>query len=340
MAVPLDAPRAAFLDRVRSLAPGLLAAFAIAAVSIALRRASGLAALNPVVVALVIGIALRAGFGERRVMKPGIAYAVRPVLRAAIVLLGLQVTLTELTALGPGALLLALVVVAATLPFTVWLGSLMGVDRTLAVLIGTGTSICGASAIVAANQVTRGREEDVAYSLAVITLCGTAAMLIWPFLASPLGLSPLAYGLWSGASVHEVVQAVGAAAAGGIEAAQSGTVMKLARVFLLAPAVLVLGWWFAGRGAAAGEAKVATPWFAFGFLALVVVGSFGVLPPEAREASRAVVPWMLAASVAALGLSTDLHALRARGAAPLLLGVLASVFIATLAWVGVKLIGV
>ncbi|WP_431284027.1 YeiH family protein [Humitalea sp. 24SJ18S-53] len=339
MAMPAGATLTSPLDRLRAIAPGLLVAFAIAAVAIVIRRASGLAALNPVVVALVIGIAVRAAMGAPAAWRPGIAYAVRPVLRFAIVLLGLQVTLTELLGIGAPALALAFVVVAATLPFTMWLGRVMGVDHTLSLLIGTGTAICGASAIVAANQVAKGRDEDVAYALAVITLCGTAALLIWPMLAAPLGLSPLGYGIWAGASIHEVVQAVGAAAAGGTEAAQSGTVMKLARVFLLAPAVLVLGWWVA-RGGTAGDAKVATPWFAFGFLGLVLLGSTGLLPPEAREASRAVVPWLLAASVAGLGLSTDLRALRARGAAPLMLGVLSTVFIAALAWAGVRLIGI
>lgn len=329
-----------FLDRMRSLAPGLALAFAIAAISIAIRNATGIGALNPVVVALVLGIATGAALGPQPRIKPGISYAVRPVLRAAIVLLGLQVTLIELWQLGPGALVLAVIVVAATLPFTIWLGAVLGVDRALSQLIGTGTAICGASAIVAANQVARGKDEDVTYALAVITLCGTAALVIFPMLAEPLALDARAYGLWAGAAIHEVVQAVGAAAAGGPEASQSGTVMKLARVFLLAPAVLALGWWVARHGGGeAGAVKAPVPWFAFGFLGLVVIGSTGVIPRIAVEASRFLVPLMLAASVAALGLSTDLKALRARGGAPLLLGVASTIFITLLALIGVKLIG-
>ena len=148
------------------------------------------------------------------------------------------------------------------------------------------------------------------------------------------------YGLWAGAAIHEVVQAVGAAAAGGPEASQSGTVMKLARVFLLAPAVLALGWWVARSGGGeAGAVKAPVPWFAFGFLGLVVLGSTGLLPAAAADASRFVVPIMLAASVAALGLSTDLKALKARGAAPLALGVASTLFITLLALLGVALIG-
>ncbi len=333
---PGDAGPVPFLARVRGVAPGLAAACAIALASTALRDATGIAALNPVVLALAIGIAIRAALGASQALKPGVAFAVRPLLRAAIVLLGLNVTLGQLLDLGAGAPALAVVVVAATLPFTVWLGGRLGVGRPLAQLIGAGTAICGASAIVAANQVARGRDEDVTYALAVITLCGTAAMLAYPLLAGPLGLDARAYGLWAGASVHEVVQAVGAAAAGGPEASQSGTVMKLARVALLAPAVAALGLW-AGRGG--GGSKAPVPWFAFGFLGLVVLGSTGLVPGVLVDAARTLVPLMLAASVAALGLSTDLKALRARGGVPLVLGAASTLFIAGLGLIGVLVLG-
>ncbi len=231
--------------------------------------------------------------------------------------------------------------VAATIPFAIWLGARMGVDPALATLLGVGTGICGASAIVAANQVARGREEDVTYALAVITICGTAGLVLLPLLAAPLGLGAQAYGLWAGAALHEVVQAVGAAGAGGPEAAQSGTVMKLARVALLAPAILALGWW-ASRATTAGDqgpARVPVPWFALGFLGMVVLGSAGLVPGAATEASRVLVPLMLAASVAALGLSTRLGALRARGTRPFALGVVLTLFIAVLALAGVWLTG-
>lgn len=337
MALSRTAAPASYAGRLRGLAPGLAAACAIALVSTALRDATGIAALNPVVLALAIGMAIRAVLGASSALKPGIAFAVRPLLRAAIVLLGLSVTLGQLLDLGIGALALAVAVVASTLPFTVWLGGRLGVDRPLAQLIGAGTAICGASAIVAANQVARGRDEDVTYALAVITLCGTAAMLAYPALAAPLGLGARAYGLWAGASVHEVVQAVGAAAAGGPEAAQSGTVMKLARVFLLAPAVAALGLW-AGGGGAGGGARAPVPWFALGFLALVALRSTGLVPDILVDASRTLVPLMLATAVAALGLSTDLRALRARGGAPLLLGIASTLFIALLGLAGVAVL--
>lgn len=337
LSIPMALPgRAAII-------PGLVLSFVLAWLSIQLKNATGLAALNPVVVALVAGIGLRAGFGLSPALRPGTAFAVRPVLRAAIVLLGLQVTLGQLASIGAGALGLAFLSVALTVPFTIWLGHMLKVDTALSQLIGTGTGICGASAIVAANQVARGSQEDVAYALAVITLCGTASLIIYPAIGPLIGLDPRAFGLWAGASIHEVVQAVGAAAAGGPIAAEVGTVTKLARVVLLAPAVLALGAWVRHGSPRIGSAdqgrlKAPMPWFAFGFLLMVAVASTRLLPPVAEQASRFLVPLMLAASVAALGLNTDLRALHAKGLRPLLLGVGATIFVAMIGLIGASLI--
>lgn len=324
-----------------AILPGLVLSLGLALASIRLKEATGLAALNPVVVALVAGIALRAAFGLSPALRPGTAFAVRPVLRAAIVILGLQVTLGQLASVGAGALGLAFCSVALTVPFTIWLGARLGVDTALSQLIGTGTGICGASAIVAANQVARGSQEDVAYALAVITLCGTASLILYPALAPMLGLDARAYGLWAGASIHEVVQAVGAAAAGGPVSAEIGTITKLARVVMLAPAVLALGAWVRHSTRNNGETqklKAPMPWFAFGFLLMVGIASTHLLPPVVDRTGRYLVPLMLAASVAALGLNTDLAALRAKGFRPLLLGIGATLFVALIGLVGARLV--
>jgi len=338
MAAPLvpNTP-ASSLSRATGIAPGLGLCVLLALLAIRVRDASGLAALNPVVVALVAGIALRTAFRLPVWLRPGTAFAVRPVLRAAIVLLGLQVTAGQLLSIGGGALALAFCSVALTVPFTIWLGGVLGVSTPLAQLIGTGTGICGASAIVAANQVVRGKQEDVAYALAVITLCGTASLLLYPELAPLLGLGPRAYGLWAGASIHEVVQAVGAAAAGGPISVETGTITKLARVVLLAPAVLALGAWVRRGQPKGGHLGAPMPWFAFGFLAMVAVASTGMVPPAAIGGSKQLVPLMLAASVAALGLNTDLRALHAQGVRPLLLGIAASVFVSLIGLIGALL---
>jgi uncharacterized integral membrane protein (TIGR00698 family) len=325
--------------RALKIVPGLGLSLVLAAVAIRVRAATGIAALNPVVVALLVGMGLRSAFGQPAWLRPGTAFAVRPVLRFAVVLLGLQVTAGQLLSVGAGALALAVAAVALTIPFTVWLGERLGVPRPVAQLIGTGTGICGASAIVAANQVVQAKQEDVAYALAVITLCGTGSMLLYPYAGALLGLDSRTYGLWAGSSVHEVVQAVGAAAAMGQRAVEVGTITKLARVVLLAPAVLALGAWIRhGHGKTGTHLKAPMPWFAFGFLAMVAVASTGQVPSTVDAWSRWLVPVLLSASVAGLGLNTDIVTLWRQGGRPMLLGVGASVFISALGLAGALLL--
>jgi uncharacterized integral membrane protein (TIGR00698 family) len=324
--------------RAAGILPGLTLCVLLALAAIRVRDASGLEALNPVVVAMAGGIAIRAALRVPAWVRPGTAFAVRPVLRAAIVLLGLQVTAEQLLSIGGGALALAFCSVVLTVPLTIWLGGVLRVSAPVAQLIGMGTGICGASAIVAANQVVGGKQEDVAYALAVITLCGSVSVLLFPELVPLLGLTPRTYGLWVGASIHEVVQAVGAAVAGGPVSAQVGTITKLARVVLMAPAILALGAWVRRGEARGNQVQAPMPWFAFGFLAMIALASTGMVPPVAIQASKLLVPVMLAASVAALGLNTDLRALRARGIRPLVLGVIASVFVAVLGLAGALLV--
>src|SRR5690606_38525487 len=139
-----------------------------------------------------------------------------------------------------------------------------------------GTSICGASAIIACNTVTRGSDEDVAYAMACVTLFGTVAMLAFPVLAGPLHLSANAYGMWAGTSIHEVAQVVGASFAVGDESGHMGTVAKLTRVILLAPLILSLGFLRKRSNGTAGQ--VPTPWFVFGFIGMMVLNTIFTLP--------------------------------------------------------------
>ncbi|WP_236638439.1 YeiH family protein [Mangrovicoccus ximenensis] len=201
--------------------------------SIALRVAALAAELD--------AMALRNTAGVHAGLAPGIGFALKKLLRLAIVLLGLQLTLAQIGGIGPGGIAAIVLTLAATLAFTKAMGRVLGVEPRLAELIAAGTSVCGASAILACNTVTRGRDEDVAYAIACVTVFGSLSMILFPLLAGPLGLAPQDFGLWAGASIHEVAQVVGTAFAGGEAAGQTGTIAKLSRVILLAPVVLSLG---------------------------------------------------------------------------------------------------
>jgi hypothetical protein len=185
------------------------------------------------ILATLIGMALHNGFGTPAWAKPGVTFSLKRVLRLGIILLGLQLMASQVAQVGLAGVGVIAVTLVATLAFTKWLGHVMGVDAKLAELIGAGTSICGASAVIGTNTVTRGSEEDVAYAVACVTVFGSLSMLLYPLLPGLLHLSPAAFGLWSGASIHEIAQVVAAAFQDGDHSGEIGTVAKLTRVMML-----------------------------------------------------------------------------------------------------------
>lgn len=310
--------------------PGLGLTSALALVAWGIRHLSGIAALSPMAVAMVLGIAWRNLIGTAPALRPGITFSLRRVLRLAIVLLGFQLTLMQLRQIGVPGLAVITVTLVATFCFTTLAGRWLGVDARLSQLIAAGTAVCGASAVMATNTVTRGTDEDVAYAIACVTVFGSVAMLALPGLGGLIGLSAQSYGLWVGASVHEVAQVVGAAFQHGAEAGQSGTVAKLSRVILLAPLVLTLGAMARRRGEG-GQAAAPMPWFVLGFVAVVVVNSILPLPPAVQNAIATLTAFLLTMALAAMGLETDIGKLRAKGMRPLILGAMATVFVLSLA---------
>jgi uncharacterized integral membrane protein (TIGR00698 family) len=323
--------------------PGLLLVAAIVGAAFAVRQIPGLGLLSPMIAAIVIGIAVRNTLGAPAAAWPGVAFSARGLLRLGIVLLGAQLTASQIAEVGATGLAVLVASVVGTFLATLWLGRLVGVERKLTELIAGGTSICGASAVIATNTVTEAPEEDVAYALACVTLFGSIAMFVYPLLPALLDLSPRNYGLWAGASIHEIAQVVGATFQESRQAGEFGTVAKLTRVMMLAPVVMALGLLAARRLApgagGGGSAKAPVPWFVLGFAALVAVNSLVTVPAGMRAALGVVAVVLLSMALAALGLAADIGKLRAKGAKPLLLGLLATLFIATFSLTLVKLTG-
>lgn len=318
-----------------SILPGLGLTFGIAVVATAVQKFSGIAALSPLAVAMVLGIAARNLVGTPAAAQPGIGFTLRRVLRFAIVLLGFQLTLAQLRAVGVPGLAVISATLVATFVFTKWAGRLLGVERRLAELIAAGTSVCGASAVMATNTVTRGSDEDVAYAIACVTVFGSLSMIAMPMLGEMLAMAPAHYGIWVGATVHEVAQVVGAGFQHSAEAGQAATVAKLSRVMLLAPLILVLGM-LARRGGHAAHGSAPTPWFVLGFIAVVLLNSALPLPEAMQRDVVSLTAFLLTMALAAMGLETDIRKLRAKGIRPLALGALAWLFISGL---GLGLVG-
>lgn len=337
LAVALPQPP---LRRAVGLLPGLVLCGAVAAVAFAARLVPSVALVSPMILAIAIGMALRNTFGLASVATEGVAFAMRRLLRVAIVLLGFQVTATQLIEVGPRGFAVVALTLLATFAFTVTLGRRLGVRRELAELIAAGTSICGASAVVATNTVTRAEEADVAYAVATVTLFGSLSMVLMPLLGHALALAPHAYGLWVGASVHEIAQVVAAAFQGGEAAGEFGTIAKLSRVILLAPVVIGLGMLARRRAEASGTAaRVPFPWFVLGFVALVALGGIVDLPKPFLKAATTTTTVLLTVALAAMGLLTDVRRLAAEGVRPLILGAAAWIFISGFALLLVRLVG-
>jgi uncharacterized integral membrane protein (TIGR00698 family) len=309
-----------------SVVPGLLLTSGIAAAAFGLRALPGVSALSPMILAIFMGITFHNLVRTPAWAKPGVVFSLRRILRGAIILLGLQLTAQQVVAVGGTGLAVILTTLLSTFLFTTWAGRLLGVDGKLAQLIAAGTSICGASAVIATNTVTDAPDEDVAYAIACVTVFGSIAMFAYPLLLGVLHLTPHAFGLWAGSSIHEIAQVVAAAYQDGSQAGDFATIAKLTRVMMLAPVVLSLGLLVRSRRSQA-RAKVPMPWFVVGFIALIAVNSLITIPAGIKAPVGMMTTFGLSMALAAMGLETDIRKLRAEGLRPLVLGLIAFFFI-------------
>lgn len=278
---------------------------AVAAVlgGIALAGSSILHALPAPLLALALGAAVATWFRRAPILQPGLAAAAGPGLRLGVGLLGLQVGLDRVIALGPRALLLSVAVVTSSLGTAELAGRRLGVDRPLRLLIGAGFGICGASAVAATRDAADADDHDVAVAITLVTVCGTLAVVALPLLRPLLpGLgSEQTYGVLVGASVHDVAQVVAAASIAGSLALEAAVVVKLTRVLLLAPSVAAVSSLTGKR-----TTRLAPlPWFIALFLALVMTRSLLDLPSVVIDGAGRLQAFLLAAALGAIGARTS-----------------------------------
>ncbi|TXR52457.1 YeiH family protein [Quadrisphaera setariae] len=336
--------RAGLLARLpaqRDLLPGLAVVAGATALSFA--AAHLLPGLNASTAAVVLGAMLANAGLHGAALRPGTAFAARRLLRIAVVLLGLQLALPQLAALGLSGLAVVVITVAVTFTGTRLIGRWLGVPPARALLVATGFSICGASAVAAMKDVADGDEDDTAVAIALVTLCGSLAIVLLPLLRGPLGLDPAAFGSWVGASVHDVGQTVATASRvpGALTAA---VVVKLSRVVLLAPLVAGVALARSRRAAASGTAVAGrrpplVPLFVVGFLAAIALTSTGWVPAGVLSAAKTVQEVLLVAALVGLGTGIHVAVLRRTGGRALVLGLSSWVLVAGVAYTGVRLLG-
>ncbi|MGA4839478.1 YeiH family protein [Streptomyces sp. G45] len=333
-----------------AVGPGPWPGLALAAAGVALawgthRLVPGVPMLTA---AIVYGLAAAHLPGARAWIRgrgrPGLTFAAKRLMRVGVVLLGLKLSLDDVLGVGWATVAMVLAVVAATFLGTWWLGRRLGLPGDQPLLIATGYSICGASAIGAVSDVSKSEERDTAVSVAVVTLCGTLAIAVLPLLQGPLGLSDAEFGRWVGASVHDVGQVVATAQTAGGDALGEGVLVKLMRVAMLAPLVAAVAMAVRARAAApeasgAGRRPPLVPLFVAGFVVMVGVRSTGWLPGGALDAAGVAQELLLAAALFGLGSAVDLRSLVRTGGRVALVGLCAWVVVGGVSYAGVCLTG-
>ncbi|GAB5100089.1 YeiH family protein [Caballeronia sp. HLA56] len=278
--------------------------------------------ISPLIVGIaagtIYGNALRHGMPES--WAAGVNFSARKLLRIAVAFFGLRVSLQEIAHVGLSGFAVSVLVVVSTLAIGTWFGmKVMKLDRDTALLTAAGSAICGAAAVLAFESTLQSKPHKSAMAVGSVVLFGTLSMFLYPLAihAGWLHLDTLGTGLFFGGTIHEVAQVVGAASNVSPEAAHIATIVKMTRVMLLVPVLLVVGFWINRKrhdqSAQSGTGKLAVPWFAFGFLALVVVNSLHVLPASATGTLNTLDTFALTMAMTALGMETRIAQIREAG---------------------------
>ncbi|TKV29877.1 putative sulfate exporter family transporter [Arthrobacter sp. NamB2] len=328
--------------------PGLLVMAAGVGLSMALAGVQTV--LGALVIALVLGVLLGNSGVYSAMLRTGISGGTMRLLRAGVVLLGLQLAVPDILALGPQVVLLIVTCVFMSYYATLWLGRRLGLTRSGAALMAAGFSICGASAVAGMQGIVDADDDEVASAVAMVTLYGSLMIVVLPLLNAVVGLDAARFGVWSGLAVHEVAQVVAVASTAGTTALAVATVVKLGRVVLLAPVTALASVGVRRRAAAMdrgsgedagrpGRRKTPlVPLFVLGFLAMVVLRSLDILPPSLLDAGRTLTTVLLAAGMFGLGAGIDLRRLLRTGGRFAIVGAGSTLFLVGLSLLGVLVV--
>lgn len=328
------------MDLIKSRSAGVALTGALALASIVLARIpvierNGLSALT---LAIVLGMLVGnwvLGAGESR-FTAGIGFGKQTLLRLGIVLYGLRLTFQDIAHVGVAGLLIDTTMLSCTFLLAWWVGTRwFQLDRTTAMLIGAGSAICGAAAVMATDPVVRGRTDQVAVAVSTVVVFGTAAIFLYPYLYHLnlehhiVAMTPGTYGIFAGSTIHEVAQVVAAGRAVGDSAADTAVITKMVRVMMLAPFLLLLSAYLArsepsepGVARVPARAKLTIPWFALWFVAVTALHSAVRLPAAWVSTAVNADTVILAMAMAALGLTTHRSAIGKAGLKPIALGAL------------------
>lgn len=317
------------IEYLRTMFPGIIACGTVALASQFLANNYGMPAM---LMALLLGIAFHF-LGEDGRCVPGIAFASRTLLRFSVALLGARISVNLLSDIGPAYIGLVIAGVISTILFGLVISHLLGRGWRLGLVTGGSVAICGASAAIAIAAVlpkNKSSERNLVFTIMSVTILSTIAMVIYPIIASYLELDPKASGVFLGGSIHDVAQVVGAGFSISEQVGDTSTVVKLSRVMMLAPVVLVLSISlrrFFVEGKDNGKKPPILPSFVVAFLILAAVNSFHLIPSFVVDTANATSKWGLLTAIAAVGMKTSMKDIREIGETAIILVCAETIFI-------------
>ncbi|MEI3598438.1 MULTISPECIES: YeiH family protein [unclassified Oceanobacillus] len=301
---------------------GIAFTFFIALLGYLLALVPGFQPVGQLACAIIIAVLYRQLFGYPEILRAGITFSTKKLLRFAIILYGLKLNINTIFQDGIGLLLRDAIVIAFAIGLMMLLAKAWKADQNISFLLGVGTGICGAAAIAAVAPIIKTKEEDTAISVGIIALMGTIFAIGYTLIKPLLPLTAIDYGIWSGISLHELAHVAIAAEPAGEEALAMALLAKLGRVFLLVPFCFLLIYFlkFKRNGERTRE-KIEFPWFLLGFILMSMLGSYVLgsifpVPVKLLEGVSTATTWILTAAMVGLGLNVSLRDLRTKALKP------------------------
>ncbi len=290
---------------------------------------------------ILIGVLLRNVVGRPEGAIPGVSFAAKRVLQWAIVLLGADLSLSQVVVTGRQSLAVMAATLSVSFAAAVVAGRLLRVPRKMTTLIGVGTAICGGSAIAAVSPIIEAEEVEIAYAMSTIFMFNVVAVILFPLLGHLLGFSDRAFGMWAGTAINDTSSVVAAGYAYSTAAGNFATIVKLTRTTMIIPTALFLAVMMAVRRraevASSGEGlrrfniRRIFPWFILGFLALSLLNTVGAIPKGTSALLAEGGRFLIVVALAGVGMSADLKKMVASGIRPLLVGLIV--------WAAVAVVG-
>jgi uncharacterized integral membrane protein (TIGR00698 family) len=279
------------------------------------------------IISILLGMSWKSMMGVQQEAVAGINFSSKKLLRVGIILLGLRLNLTQIAEAGISIILIDAIVIAFTLVVMIALGKAFKINKHLSALIAVGTAVCGAAAIVAVAPLIKAKKEYIALSVACIAILGTFGAIGYIFIYPFIDLNDYSYGVLVGATLHELAHVIAAGIPGGETGSETALLVKLGRVALLIPVAIIMEFLFSRNQIKADKKKksikeLPIPWFIFGFLAMSIINTIGLVPEFLTNILILISVYLLSMAMAGLGLGINFGDFKKVGFKPVLVGIL------------------